>query len=45
MSRITAGRHEEARMKAIRRERPEDFMRALAGQPDDINVVVQFGDA
>jgi glucose 1-dehydrogenase len=27
-----------------RRERPEDFMRALARQPDDIKVVVQFGE-
>jgi len=28
-----------------RRERPEDFMRALAREPDDIKVVVQFGEA
>ena len=27
-----------------RRERPEDFMRALARQPDDIKVIVQFAD-
>jgi threonine dehydrogenase-like Zn-dependent dehydrogenase len=26
-------------------ERPEDFMRALDRQPDDIKVVIQFGDA
>jgi len=26
-------------------ERPEDFMRALARQPDDIKVVIQFGNA
>ena len=28
-----------------RRERPEDSIQALARQPDDIKVVVQFGDA
>ena len=28
-----------------RRERPEEFMRALAREPDDIKVVVQFGEA
>ena len=28
-----------------RRERPEDFARALDRKPDDIKVVVQFGDA
>jgi hypothetical protein len=28
-----------------RRERPEDFSRALNRQPDDIKVVVQFSEA
>jgi threonine dehydrogenase-like Zn-dependent dehydrogenase len=28
-----------------RRERPEDFMRALARQPDDVKVVIQFAEA
>jgi threonine dehydrogenase-like Zn-dependent dehydrogenase len=27
-----------------RRERPEDFSKALSRQPDDIKVVVQFSD-
>ena len=28
-----------------RRERPEEFMKALHRQPDDIKVVIQFADA
>jgi hypothetical protein len=35
----------ECRLLISRRERPEDFARALARSPDDIKVVVQFADA
>jgi hypothetical protein len=28
-----------------RREKPEDFSKALDRQPDDIKVVIQFGEA
>jgi len=28
-----------------RREKPEDFSKALARQPDDVKVVVQFAEA